>query len=227
MADNRNKVINFLFNRKKAFGAFFVVFYLVGLAGTLVPHTFLLFLKLIPFALLLSFVALFIFHEDGITLKTAICFLLIYLVSFFTEAIGVRTGLIFGQYAYGSSLGIKLFETPLIIGINWFFLVYTTAALIDRFLMPSWIKVLMASTLMLVYDVVLEQLAPILDMWHWKNEIVPMQNYLVWFALALVFQTVLKFMNVKIQNKLALLILICQFLYLLIVLLSIKILVWF
>ncbi len=225
MADSRNIVTDYLINRKKAVGVFFIVFYLVGIVGTLVPQTFPMFLKLIPFALLLSFVALFIFHEGGITQKIVASFLTIYLLSFIIEAIGVDTGLIFGHYAYGSSLGVKLFQTPLIIGINWFFLVYTTATVVDRFLIPSGLKVLVASTLMLVYDIVLEQLAPVLDMWHWKNSVVPLQNYVAWFALALVFQTFLKIMNVKIQNKLALLILICQFLYFLVLLAVNKILV--
>jgi bisanhydrobacterioruberin hydratase len=225
MADNRYSISDYFITRKKAIAAFFVVFYLVGIAGTLVPFTFPLFLKLIPFALLLSFVAVLIFHKGGITRETIISFLTIYLLSFIIEAIGVGTGLIFGQYAYGSSLGIKVFQTPLIIGINWFFLVYTTTSVVDRFLMPSWLKVVLASILMLVYDLVLEQLAPVLDMWHWENSIVPLQNYVAWFALSMVFHSLLKIINLKIQNKLALLILTCQFLYFVVLLVANKIFV--
>jgi putative membrane protein len=39
------------------------------------------------------------------------------------EVVGVKTGLIFGEYKYGSTLGIKLFEVPLIIGFNWVFVI--------------------------------------------------------------------------------------------------------
>ena len=63
---------------------------------------------------------------------------------------------------------------------------------------------------MLVYDIILEQLAPVLDMWHWENFRVPLQNYLAWFILALIFHSAIKFLGIQIRNKLALIMLICQ-----------------
>jgi bisanhydrobacterioruberin hydratase len=227
MAKNLNPVNSFFLKNNKIIGAFFIVFYLVGTVGTLVPLTFSLFLKLIPFALLLSLIALFLSHEGVITRKTIVCFLIIYLLSFLIEAIGVGTGLIFGNYTYGNSLGVKLFQTPLIIGINWFFLVYTSASVVDRFKISQGSKIMIASTLMLVYDGILEQLAPLLDMWHWENGVVPKQNYVVWFALALLFNLLLNLMKIKTQNKLALLLFICQFLYFLVLLIANKIIAWY
>ena len=214
----KNNIINSILNYKKAVSAFFIVFYLVGVVGTLWPFTSPLFFKLIPLALLLSFTALLIFHEGKVTRNAIICFIVIYLFSFFIEVIGVNTGLIFGHYVYGNSLGIKLFSTPLMIGINWLFLVYTSATVIERFKMPVLVKIGLASALMLTYDIVLEQIAPMLNMWHWENRVVPLQNYLVWLVLALLFQSLLKVLNVSIQNKLAPLILFCQFLFFLLIL---------
>jgi bisanhydrobacterioruberin hydratase len=205
--------IEYLRSKQKAIRAFFIVFYIVGLIGMHLPHTFLLFLELIPFALVLSFVALAFFHTTKMEWKTVLCFLSIYMIAFTIEAIGVNTGQVFGYYEYGEGLGLKLFETPLIIGINWLFLVYTTSSIVEKLKIPAIAKILLASFGMLLYDIVLEQVAPKLDMWHWKNEMIPFQNYLAWFALALFFHSLIKILKVKIENKLAFLILGCQFLF--------------
>jgi len=208
--------------KQKAVEAFFIVFYLVGITGMLVPYTFPLFLKLIPLALLLSFIALALFHEGEVTRKIIIGFLAIFLLSFLIEAIGVNTGLVFGYYSYGGSLGLKLFQTPIIIGVNWLFLIYTTASLVDNYKIPSLAKIILASTGMVLYDIVLEQVAPKLNMWHWKNDIVPIQNYVAWFVLAFAFHSLLKVFKIKTNNKLSMLILVCQFLFFLILSISFK-----
>lgn len=222
MALNRYIYIEYASNRYKAINAFFIVFYMVGLIGMVLPNTFSLFLKLIPIALILSFVALALFHSSKIELKIILCFLSIYIIAFIVEALGVNTGIVFGRYEYGYGLGFKLFQTPLIIGINWLFLVYTTAAIVEKFKLPIYLKIFLASTGMLLYDIVLEQVAPKLDMWHWKNDIIPFQNYLAWFVLAVLFHSVLKIFKVGIENKLALLILVCQFLFFLLLFISFK-----
>lgn len=218
---------DYFLSREKAIREFFVSFYIVGTVGMLVPLTFPLFLRLIPFALLLNFALLFVFHATAISRKIIFSFIAIYVLSFVAEAIGVGTGAIFGHYWYGSSLGIKLVETPLIIGINWFFLVYTTAAMVEKLRIAAWLKVVAASSLMLAYDAVLEQMAPSLDMWHWKNDTVPLQNYAAWFALALLFHTLLKVLDVQIKNPLSSLIFVCQFLFFLALLVAQKLLLCF
>lgn len=222
MSFDKKTYIHLITNKQKAVNAFFVVFYSVGITGILVPYTFPLFLKLIPFALCLSFITLALFHEGEVTRKIIICFSAIYLMAFLIEAIGVNTGLVFGHYDYGSSLGLKLFQTPIIIGINWLFLVYTTASVVDNFKIPTLVKIILASTGMVLYDVVLEQVAPILNMWFWKNDIIPVQNYLAWFVLAFIFHSMLKVMKIKTTNKLSLLILACQFLFFLILFISFR-----
>jgi putative membrane protein len=47
--------------------------------------------------------------------------LIIAVAGFFIEAIGVNTGLIFGNYVYKTTLGWKFLETPLIIGVNGYY----------------------------------------------------------------------------------------------------------
>jgi putative membrane protein len=208
--------IKFLENasrHRKAIGALIVLFYAVGVIGMVMPSTFSGFIKLIPFALLLSFLALALFHEGSIGPKPMFCFLLIYVIAFMVEAIGVNTGQIFGSYVYGNALGVKLYETPLMIGINWLFLVYATSAMVETLKQGAIVKIFLASAAMLMYDIVLEQVASRLHMWQWKDDIIPFQNYLAWFGLALVFHSLLKVAKVEIVNRMAILILVCQFLF--------------
>ncbi|MDD4823543.1 MAG: carotenoid biosynthesis protein [Bacteroidales bacterium] len=192
---------------------FFVIFYTVGMVGMVLPFTFPLFIRLIPYALILSFGALMFFHTGKMDWKTILFFGAVFLVSFVVEAVGVHTGKIFGYYSYGSGLGLKLVETPVIIGANWLFMVYTTAAVVDKWKLHRVLKVVVAASMMLLYDLVLEQSAPRLDMWHWKDEFIPLQNYMGWFSLALIFHSALQILNIRIQNQLALLMLGCQFLF--------------
>lgn len=217
-----HKYIEFSSKIQKITSLFFVIFYTVGVIGMALSFTFPLFVKLIPWALILSFGALVFFHTGKFEGKTKLIFLLIYIVAYGVEAIGVNTGQLFGHYTYGEGLGFKLVDTPLIIGINWLFLVYTTAAVVESFKVHALFKIVLASLGMLLYDIVLEQLAPKLDMWNWKNDVIPLQNYLAWFALALFFQSVLTVFRIKIKNKLALLILGCQFLFFLSLLILFK-----
>lgn len=190
---------------------FIMVFYGVGIMGFSLPQTHALFLQLIPWALLLTFALLIPFHESGVTKKMVLAFGVIYWVSFTIEAIGVHTGAVFGNYIYGNGLGVKVLDTPLMIGVNWLFLVYATAAVTDRLKGNDLLKVVVASCGMLVYDVVLEQMAPLLDMWYWRGGEIPLQNFVTWFVLALSFHALLKIVRIKIENRLAPIVFFGQF----------------
>jgi putative membrane protein len=217
------KFITFLRHNTHLVRLFIVIFYTVGLVGLLIPFTFPIFIKLIPFALILSFVTLAFYHEGKVNKTLILIFLSIYFLSYLIEALGVNSGNVFGIYKYGSGLGFKLFQTPLIIGLNWLFLVYTSSAIVHKFQLPVIADIILASLGMLVYDIVLEQVAPALDMWYWKNGHIPLQNYLAWFALALVFHLLLKIFKVRIVNPFALLLLGSQFLFFLLLFIRFKI----
>ena len=195
-----------------AVAGFFVIFYLVGITGMLIPFTFPLFVKLIPLALLLSTLGFLVFHPNY-SVKTWLLFVVIYLAGFFVEVVGVNTGRIFGTYSYGESLGISIFNTPLIIGINWLLLVYLTSSTTELLKVSSGIKIFLASAIMLGYDIIIEPLAPKLDMWTWANNNIPLRNYIAWFVLALVFTSLVKIAGVKTRNKLAPVLLVCQLLF--------------
>jgi putative membrane protein len=200
----------------------FVVFYAVGVAGIGIPLTQRIFIILIPFALLLSFVAILLFHKSLKSANTRFVFFTIILVSYLVEVAGVNSQLIFGKYMYGHGLGFKVFDTPLMIGINWAMLIYCSASILERFRLPVVLQVFLASVLVVTYDIVLEQVAPFLDMWYWNGNAAPLQNYLVWFLLALIFHSLVKWKDVRTANPLASAIFICQFLFFAAILIFIK-----
>lgn len=206
-----NKIRVFFLTKQTTVAVLLAIFFSVGLVGMLLPATNSFFLQLTPLALLLSFTVLALSDESKQRGKLIAYLLFIYLSSYAIEVAGVHTGLLFGAYSYGDNLGLKLWETPLIIGANWFFLVYTTAAIIEKTRMRSAMKILLASLAMLVYDIVMEQVAPRMDMWSWKEVAVPFQNYVTWFAIAVAFHIGLKLLKIKIKNGLALAVLLCQF----------------
>jgi putative membrane protein len=192
---------------------FYAIFYVVGVLGLSFPETRPLFIRLVPFALILGFAGVLLFHEAKWDWKTLTAFVLVYISGFVIESIGVNTGLIFGEYVYGETLGYQTFETPLIIGMNWLFLVYVSSSLTERINSGKFISTLFPPVLMVVYDLVLEQVAPDLGMWNWNNEVIPLQNYIAWFVVALLFVSVFRLFNVKTSNKIAPLIFILQFLF--------------
>ncbi len=192
---------------------FFFIFYIVGTIGMCLPWTFPIFVKLIPLALVLNLFYLIYFHKDKKNLKDISLFVLIFILGFGIEVLGVKTGKIFGVYYYGSSMGPKLMEVPLTIGFNWLILTYTTASLSNIFRIPTVFKILLGALMMLALDLILELAANSMDMWYWpNNEQVPLQNYLVWFSLAVLFHIIFRAGRIRTENKLAIPIFICQFL---------------
>ena len=208
-----NKIQHAAFKWVREVKIFYAIFYLVGVLGLSFPETRPLFIRLVPFALILGFAGVLLFHEAKWEFKTLTAFVLVYISGFVIESIGVNTGVIFGEYIYGETLGYQIFETPLIIGMNWLFLVYVSSSLTEKINSGKFISFLFPPVLMVVYDLVLEQVAPDLGMWNWKNEVIPLQNYIAWFVVAFIFVLVFKLLNTKTSNKIAPLIFILQFLF--------------
>ncbi|NJM16318.1 MAG: carotenoid biosynthesis protein [Bacteroidales bacterium] len=139
--------------------------------------------------------------------------LLVYLMGFAIEVFGVNTGAVFGTYEYGSGLGPKLMHTPLLIGLNWLMLVYSTHLMCHGFKINAILKTLFAALSMTLYDVVLEQVAPLLNMWHWENGLVPAKNYLAWLVVSFVMHLVFRISKVQYTNHIAVFLFIVQFVF--------------
>lgn len=166
---------------------FITIIYLVGVINLVLGNLSLL--ALTPINLLLSTSLLLI--ANGSSLKNYIGLIIfIFIAGFFVEVAGVKTGLIFGNYYYGNNLGFKLFNVPIILGINWVLTVFCSTCL-AQYLVPKakpYIIIISAAIFMVVLDLLIEPVAPKLDFWYWQNDHPPLKNFIAWFILGIIFQ---------------------------------------
>ena len=197
--------------------------YIVGTLGLIFPYTQPYFKLASAFNLWVSLILLLLFHEEY-KKSFIIAAVSIFLAGFFIEVIGVHTGVIFGEYWYGQTLGTKVLGVPLVIGANWLLLIYCSSTITQKFiellkidllekskLNNTIVKAIFASALMICLDYLIEPVAIHLDFWHWKNEKIPVQNFQAWFLVAFLLNYFLlngKFIK---SNSLAILIFLLQF----------------
>ena len=149
----------------------------------------------------LSLMSIIVFTNIKLTNKNQIfSLLLIFLVGMLSEFIGVNYGLIFGEYTYGNNLGFKLFGIPLLIGLNWVILTVICANIASILIKNNSIllMIILGTTLMLIMDFVMEPIAPKLDLWKFKNLVVPTSNYIGWLIISILTQTIY---NIQFKDK--------------------------
>lgn len=199
--------------------------YIVGTLGLILPST-QPYLKLAsPFNLWVSVILLLLFHPQ-MNKSFILTSIGIFLAGFFIEVIGVQSGLIFGKYWYGQTLGTKLMDVPVVIGANWLLLIYcsniVTLVLFDllkkntlkkSLLDYTGTKAIFASSLMVGLDYLIEPVAIHLDFWHWQFEKIPSQNFQAWFIIAFLLSCLFLHGNFKKSNPLATLLFALQFLF--------------
>ena len=206
-----------------------VLFHTIGLVGLFFfDKTFSL--AATPINLLLSFVLLIWTQAD----KNKSFFLFL-LCCVFTgiavEMIGINTGLLFGEYAYGRVLGFKVLQVPVLIGINWFIIIYCCGISIHTFLMhainkiaaetgknPVILKALSViadgAILAVLFDWLMEPVAVKLGFWTWKGDgSIPLFNYICWFGISLLLLMVFHFTKFNKQNKFAVNLLLIQLMF--------------
>ena len=182
------QIINFV--KKHIYIFIILIFHIVGFVGFLINPSF--FKSLSPLNLLLSS-GLVLLRSKQTNGKFYGSLLLIAIIGFFLEALGVKTELIFGSYYYGRTLGLKAFSVPLLIGVNWAILLYCTAQFSQ--IKNQILNALFGAFLMVFLDFFIEQIASRFDFWYWKNGIIPLQNYIAWFIISFV-------LNLAFQKRL-------------------------
>ena len=145
-------------------------------------------------------IPLFLFcYRSNLTNKDVFLFASIFVIGYTAEFLGVNYQFLFGDYSYGRSLGVKLFEVSLIIGCNWLLLALISQALIKRIFSNGWLIIIFSSLLMVFIDIYIEPVAPLLDFWEFKENIVPFSNYRDWFMVALIIQFILSYRNTQVN----------------------------
>lgn len=145
-------------------------------------------------------IPLFLFcYRSNLTNKDTLLFALVFFIGYTAEFLGVNYQILFGDYRYGRSLGVKLFDVSLIIGCNWLLLALISQALIKKIVVNRWLVIIFSSLLMVLIDLYIEPVAPLLDFWEFKENIVPFSNYRDWFMVALIIQFILSFRNTQVN----------------------------
>lgn len=181
---------------------YLIIYYLVGLTGFLMPYSRPLFEALIPLSVLINLYVILLFHKPY-DRRHILFFGAVVLFTYAVEAIGTKTGMLFGSYFYEGALGFKVFETPLLIGVNWLILVYGATAIVRSFkALRQWVP-FSAAALMVAFDFIMEPVAMKTGMWSWANDVVPLKNYLMWFVVAVIVVGVMELMAVKTVKPVA------------------------
>jgi putative membrane protein len=190
-----------------------VIFHLVGLLGFIIPGIDSQFLKLVPWHLLLM-AGVIIYNHNHTDSKFLLFALLLFVLGFGAEFIGVHTGLLFGNYSYGETLGLKLFGIPLMIGANWFLLIYAAGVLLQRSRVKNmYIRILAGALLLVLLDVFIEPIAIHFHYWHWTSGAIPPKNYICWFLLCSAMLWIFEQFKFNPQNKAAPVLLFMQFVF--------------
>lgn len=164
---------------------FLIVFHLIGSIGLMGDQPGF-FVRNTPLNLLLSVFFLLINHGKWST-GQVLGLTAIFIAGFTAEVIGTNTGYLFGNYWYGKTLGFKLFNVPLIIGLNWLMMIYVVGNIIQLLQLNDWLKASLGAFMLLILDYFMEPVAIYLDFWQWEDGRVPFTNYLCWFIISFLF----------------------------------------
>lgn len=194
--------------------------YLIGAIGFSLSFTRAIFSHLSWCTLLVTFLLICISERRNLKSKNAAYFFVLgYFFSFVIEMIGVQTGVLFGSYQYEYGLGIKLAETPLLIGVNWLMLTMGSASISNLLFANAnkVIHILVGASLMVLYDVLMEQVASFMQMWSWKNDLIPIQNYVMWFGASLVMHGLYRHFKIQQETWVSVYVFAFQYLFFLVI----------
>jgi bisanhydrobacterioruberin hydratase len=176
-----------------------ILFHAIGLVGMFFNKEF--FVATTPINLLLMALLLF-YTQEKINIAFIIFVAMCFAVGIAVEIIGTSTGYLFGQYVYGKMLGVSIKNVPLVVGINWFIIMYCCGITVHTVLeklsakletmtgAPSpALKILSivsdGAMLAVVFDWIMEPAAIKLGYWKWLGDgDIPAYNYMCWFVIS-------------------------------------------
>jgi putative membrane protein len=154
------------------------------------------FISKTPFNLLISSILLFWVYPINSSKKT-IAFGLFWIGGMLAEWIGVHYGVLFGEYSYGANFGPKLDGVPFLIGITWALLTFITSSIAAYLVTKKSTQIILAASLMVLLDFFMEHSAPRFDFWSFEGAIAPIKNYVTWFIIAILFQSIVQLFKIK------------------------------
>lgn len=203
-----------------------ILFHTIGLVGILVFKS-PAFLQTTPLNLLLM-TGLLWYTQQQRNKWFLLFFLLCVVTGIAVEIIGTSTGALFGNYRYGTVLGPAVYDVPLIIGANWFIVIYCCGVCIHTLLSKAarklsdetgeklkrigLISVMVdGATLAVLFDWLIEPVAVKLGYWQWLgNGDIPIFNYICWFVISFLLLFLYYYLPFKKENKFAVNLLLIQ-----------------
>lgn len=164
-----------------------LLFHVTGFLGLAFSQDPAFYLQFVPLNLLLTLGLLLAFQPQRTPAFWGFCVVTM-IVGFFVEVVGVRTGLLFGEYTYGQTLGLKWLSVPLMIGVNWLMLTYSAGVLTRYLPLPDFLRAVVGAVLLVGLDMCLEPVAVRFDFWSWQYDVIPLLNFKGWFAVSLILQ---------------------------------------
>ena len=229
VSQNAIKQLNNIFSKYHIATGLAILFHVIGFTGIMFGNRDY-FISTTPFNLLLMFVLLLWTQPDKnkwFWLFVAACFA----VGVAVEIIGVNTAALFGYYHYETALGLQVKNVPLLIGVNWFIIIYCSGIAVHSLLTkiistlpedaPKTATTLRAlsvivdgATLAVVFDWLMEPVAVKLNYWKWEGDgSIPVYNYVCWFAVSIVLLALFHYSNFGKRNKFAVNLLLIQVMF--------------
>ncbi|MEP6675088.1 MAG: carotenoid biosynthesis protein [Ferruginibacter sp.] len=205
-----------------------VLFHIIGLVGILYSKSDFI-INATPVNMILMF-ALLVWTQAEKNIHFFLFMLVAIVTGFATELIGVNSGLLFGKYSYGKVLGFQAGHVPLLIGINWFIIIYCSGIAVHTALVrairriaaetgaePMKVKrftlVVDGAVLAVFFDWLMEPVATKLGYWQWSSETAPLFNYGCWFLISILLLTVFQRFRFSKHNKFAIHLLLIQLMF--------------
>lgn len=162
---------------------FLILVYVSGTIGFAINPIF--FKPFTSFTLLLT-ALVFLIHQPWKTSEYSLSFISLILIGFTIEIIGVNTGLIFGEYSYGHSMGFAVLGVPLVISLNWALLI-ALGILISKYLSTNkWIASFCSAFIITATDFLMEHVCVDLDFWRFESGLAGIHNYSAWFLISFI-----------------------------------------
>lgn len=214
------------FSKNTIATAIAILFHSVGLVGMLYFKSNAI-VNATPIHLLLM-AALLIYTQPQKNRWFLIFFLACFVLGLLAEYIGISTAMLFGQYQYGRVLGPAVGNVPLIIGINWFIIIYCCGVCMHLLMhrlkraldattpmpakkMQQLSMIIDGATLAVFIDWLMEPVAIKLGYWSWAgNAMPPLYNYFCWFVLSVLLLYLFYRLPFARHNKFALHLLMIQ-----------------
>ncbi len=199
------------FRLKKVGIAIVIVLHLVGAVGFLSPLS-NWFVFLTPVNMIITAGMIWIDSKQGNVLGWPIA-LTIILLGYVVEIVGVKTGMLFGNYEYGEVLGWKFFEVPPIIGVNWLVVIWGSYSFVHSFKVHKYLRWIAVGLMATLLDMLIEPVAIHFGFWQWAGGKPPLQNYIAWFIVACAMALLFEKYPLVAKPRLGTVAIVCQFLF--------------